>query len=136
MQGFAAEAQGRAKSAMEKGAKFYEELGDFTKGNVEALMTSSKVAASAAESMGQDLAAYGKQSVEEMTALFKSFASVKSPTELFQLQSDYARKAFDAAVAEGSKVSEKLVKVSGDIVQPISTRFALAAEKVKSVTAQ
>lgn len=131
LQGFVTDAQGKAKSAMEKGAKFYEELGDFTKGNVEAIVASSKVAATAAESMGQDAVAYGKHSVEELTALFKSFAGVKSPTELFQLQSEYAKKAFDSAVAEGSKVSEKLVKVAGDIVQPISTRFALAAEKVK-----
>jgi len=124
--------QGRAKAAMDKGAKFYEELGDLTKGNVEALMASGRVASSAAESFGQDAAAYGKQSFEKAMATFRSLAAAKSPTELFQLQSDYARTAFDAMVAEGSRVSEKMLKVAGDVAQPISTRFAVAAEKVKS----
>lgn len=130
-----ADVQGRTKAAWEKSAKFYEELGDLTKGNIEALIASSKAAASAAETIGQDAAAYSKKSLEQATATFKNFASAKSPTELFQLQSEYARSAFDGFVAESSRFSEKLMKLAGDVSQPISSRFAVAAEKVKAATA-
>ncbi|WP_253201231.1 phasin family protein [Sphingomonas quercus] len=126
--------QGRTKAALEKSAKFYEELGDFTKGNIEAVIASSKVAASAAETLGQDAAAFGKKNLEQATATFKSLAAAKSPTELLQLHSDYARAAFDAMVAESSRVSEKLVKLAGEIAQPLSSRFAVAAEKVKATS--
>jgi hypothetical protein len=37
-------------------------------------------------------------------------------------------------VAEASRVSESLLKVAGDVAQPISNRYALAAEKIKSAT--
>ena len=64
--------------------------------------------------------------------MFKSFAAVKSPTELFQLQSEFAKSSFDSAVAEASKLSEAVVKLAGEIAQPISSRYAVAAEKLKA----
>jgi phasin family protein len=124
----------RAKTSMEKGAKFAEEFGDFTKGNAEALMASGRVAAKGVETLGQEAVEYGKKSFESASSAVKGFAAAKSPTELFQLQSDYARSAFDAAVAEGSRVTEAWVKLAGEIMQPLSTRIAVAAEKVKAPT--
>jgi phasin family protein len=122
----------RAKTAFEKSAKFGEEMTDFTKGNVEAIVASARVAAKGAESLTQEAAEYGKKSFETASATMKSFASVKSPTELFQLQSDYAKSTFDSAVAEASKLSEAWVKLATDVFQPISSRYAVAAEKIKS----
>jgi phasin family protein len=122
----------RFKSAFEKSTKFGEEMVDFAKGNVEAVIASSKVAAKATESMSQEAAEYGKKHFEAATAAFKSFATVKSPTELFQLQSEFAKTSFDTMVAEASRLSETLMKVAGDVAQPISTRYAIAAEKIKS----
>ena len=122
----------RAKTSMEKGARFAEEFGEFAKGNVEALMASGRVAAQGVETLGQEAADYGKKSFESASSAVKGFAAAKSPTELFQLQSDYARSSFDAMVAEGSRVTEAWVKLAGEIMQPLSTRLAVAAEKVKA----
>jgi len=122
----------RFKSAFEKSTKLNEELVDFAKGNVEAVIASARVAAKAGELLGQEAAEYGKKNFESATTAFKSFATVKSPTELFQLQSEFAKASFDSAVAEASRVSEALMKVAGEIAQPLSNRYALAAEKIKS----
>jgi phasin family protein len=122
----------RAKTAMEKGAKLVEELNEFNKGNIEAVVESSKVAAKAAETIGQQAAEYGRKSFESASTAMKSFASVKSPTELFQLQSEYARSAFDSLIAETSKNSEAMLKLAGEVMQPISNRLAVAAEKIKT----
>ena len=122
----------RFKTAFEKSSKFGEEYVDFAKGNVEAVIASSKVAAKAGETLGQEAAEYGKKHFEAATAAFKSFASVKSPTELFQLQSEFAKASFDSMIAEASRVSETLMKVAGEVAQPLSNRYAIAAEKIKS----
>jgi len=124
----------RFKSSFEKSAKFGEEFADFAKGNVEAVLASSRVAAKAGEALGQEAAEYGKKHFEAATAAFKGFASVKSPTELFQLQSEFAKASFDSMIAEASRVSETLMKVAGDVAQPLSNRYALAAEKIKSAS--
>src|ERR1044072_6152374 len=43
----------RARSAIEKNTRIVEELTELTRGNVEALVTSSKVAARGVEALGQ-----------------------------------------------------------------------------------
>ncbi|HTG39475.1 TIGR01841 family phasin [Sphingomonas sp.] len=123
----------RAKAAMEKSAKMAEEMNDLAKGNMEAMVESSRIAAKGVESMGQDAAEYSRKSFEHATAAMKNMASVKSPTELFKLQSDYVRTAFDAYVAEASKATEQMLKLSSDAMQPLSNRMAVAADKVKTV---
>ncbi|MEH3107991.1 MAG: phasin family protein [Sphingomonas fennica] len=124
----------RAKGMMEKTSRMGEEMVEFTKGNVEAIVASARVAAKGSEALVQDAAEYGKKSFEQATAAFKGLASAKSPTELFQLQSDYAKTSFDAAVAEASKTSEAMLKLMGEVFQPLSNRYAVASEKVKATT--
>ncbi len=122
----------RAKAAFEKSTKVSGELTEFTKGNVEAIVASAKTAAKGAETIGQEVAEYSKKSFEAAQATVKSMTAVKSPAELFQLQSDYAKTSFDSAVAEMSKLSEAWVKLAGDVFQPLSSRYAVATEKFKS----
>lgn len=122
---------GRAQGAMDKGTKLMEEFGSFAKGNVEALVESTGIYARGLETMGADATAFAKKSYEDATAAMKALTAAKSPTELFKLHSDYTRAAFDAMVAETSKSTEKMVKLVGEAVQPISNRVSLAAEKAK-----
>lgn len=126
-----AEANERAKGAMEKGAQFFAELTEFNKGNVEALVESSKIAARGFESMGQDAAAFARSTWEHGSAAMRTLATAKSPTEFLKLQAEFAREAFDTAVAQGSRSTEASLKLAGEIAQPISNRVALAAEKIK-----
>jgi phasin family protein len=123
----------RTKTAVEKSTKLVEEANEFAKGNVEALVESSRIAAKGFETLGQEAAEYSRKSFESATAAMKTLATVKSPTEFFKLQSDFVRGAFDSYVAEASKNTEAVLKLAGDAAQPLSNRFAVAAEKVKTV---
>ena len=42
---------------------------------------------------------------------------------------------FSYEVAESSKLSETVLKLAGDVAQPIASRYSVAAEKAKAVTA-
>lgn len=123
----------RARAAMEKSTKLVEEANEFAKGNIEALVESGRIAAKGFESLGQDAADYGRRSFENATTTMKTLASVKSPTEFFKLHSDFVRGAFDSYVAEASKHTEAMLKLAGDAAQPLSNRFAVAMDKVKTV---
>ena len=125
----------RAKAASEKGAKIAEELTDLTRGNVEALVASSKVAQKGFETLSQGAADFGRKSFEEASATLKSLTEVKSATDLFKLQGDYARSAFDAAVAESARLSEAMLKIASDVAEPINSRYTVAAERVKTLAA-
>jgi phasin family protein len=125
----------RAKTAMEKGSKGVEELVEFSKGNLEAVVASGRVAAKGAQDIAKYSAEYGRKSIEDANATAKKFAAVKSPTEFFALQSEVAKTQLDAFVGEASKFAEGYMKLLGEIVQPMQNRYAVAVEKVKSVTA-
>lgn len=125
----------RAKVAVEKGTKLLEEATELTKGNVEAIVASSKIAAKGVETLGQDAAEFGRKSFEQASAALKGLAEAKSPTDFFRLQSDYAKSAFDSLVAESNKVSEAVIKLAGDVTQPLTNRYSVAAERVKSLAA-
>ncbi len=121
----------KAKAAFEKGAKGFEEMNEMAKGNIEAMVEASRIAAKGLESLGQEMAEFGRKSFEHATSTAKTLATVKSPTEFMKLQSDFVRQSFDSFVAEASKTTEMMIKLAGDAAQPISNRVAVAADKVK-----
>jgi phasin family protein len=125
----------RAKTAFERNARFAEELTELSKGNVEALVASTKVAARGVETIGQEVAEMSRKSFEEASAALRGFAEVKSPTDFFRLQGDFARGQFDTFVAESAKLSEAMIKLAGDVAQPLANRYSVAAEKVKTAVA-
>ncbi len=126
-----AEAQERAKAAFEKGQALFGDAGEFTKGNVEAVVESGKILAAGLQNLGKDYVAEGKTAFETVQADIKELAAVKSPADFFKLQGEIMRRNFDAAVASGSKHSEAVLKLTNDAFAPVSTRVSLAIEKVK-----
>ena len=123
--------QTKAKLAYAKGAAAVTEAGEFTKGNVEAVVASGKIMAEGVKTMGTEYVAEGKKAYATMTADAKEMAAVKSPTDFFQLQAKLLRRNMDSVVALTSKNTEAAVKLAGDVFAPISGRVSLAVEKVK-----
>ena len=126
-----AEAQERAKAAFEKSQALFGDAGEFTKGNVEALVESGKILATGLQGLGKDYVAEGKTAFETVQADIKDLSAVKTPADFFKLQGEIMRRNFDAAVASGSKHSEKAVKIAGEAFAPIQNRVAKAIEMVK-----
>lgn len=120
----------QAKAAYAKGSAVAGEVGELSKGNIEAVVESGKILANGVKAISADYVAETKSAYETATGDFKKLAAVKSPTELFQLQGELMRRNFDAAVAFGSKETEKLVKLSNDTFAPISNRVSLIVDKV------
>ncbi len=126
-----ADLQDRAKTAFEKSNAVFADAGEFTKGNVEALVESGKVLAAGLQDLGKVYVEDAKAGFETMTADVKELAAVTSPADFFKLQGEILRRNFDAAMATGSKRSEALVKLANDAFAPVQTRVSVAIEKVK-----
>jgi phasin family protein len=127
--------QNRAKAAVEKGQAGLADVAEFSKGNVEAMVASAKVAAKGAQDIAAYTVEYGKGAIEKAVADTKRLYSVKTPAEFFSVQSEITKANVDEAVAQVSKFTENYLKLVGEIVQPLSNRYALAAEKVKTAVA-
>ncbi len=127
-----ADVQTRAKTAYAKSTVLASEATEFTKANVEAVVESGKIFFAGAQELLKDNVETGKTVLETVTEDAKKVAAVKSPTELFQLQGEIARRNFDAVVAYGSKRTEAWVKLYNEAFAPISNRVSVAAEKIKT----
>ncbi|MFO6430699.1 phasin family protein [Erythrobacter sp. W302b] len=126
-----ADVQTRAKTAYAQTTVLASEATEFTKANVEAVVESGKIFIAGAQELLKDNVETGKTAIETVTEDAKKVAAVKSPTELFQLQGEIARRNFDALVSYGSKRTEAWVKLYNDAFAPISNRVSVAAEKIK-----
>ena len=125
-----AEMQAKAQEAYDKGTGMVSEMTEMAKGNVEALVESGKILAAGMQDMTKSYAEDAKAAYETMTADLKEMASVKSPTELFQLQGKILRRNFDAMMASTSKAPESAMKLANDVIAPITARVNLAVEKI------
>lgn len=128
-----AEMQARTQAAYDKSTEAMGEMTDFAKGNVEAVVETGKVFAESMQGMGQTFADEAKLAYETATADIKDMASIKSPTELFQLQGKIMRRNFDAMIAAASKTTDATMKMANDVAAPLSARVNVAAEKMSKV---
>lgn len=133
MNGAVKELQERAQSAYEKSTSAMTEANEFAKGNVEAVVESGKLFAEGVQTLGQSYADEAKSAYETVTTDLKEMASVTSPTDLFQLQGKILRRNFDAMIAVTSKNTDAAMKMTNDVMAPISGRMNVAAEKLSKV---
>jgi phasin family protein len=122
----------RAKNMMERAPKLAGDMAELSKGNIEALVESGRIAAKGMEAMGQHAAELARRQFEGATAAFRQLAAVKSPTELLRVQGELARTAMDQMVAETSRSTETMLKLVGEVAQPISNRYAVVADRIKN----
>jgi phasin family protein len=128
---FFADIREKAGEATEKGKKFAATAVEFNKANLEAMVEAGKIVAKGAQELGTTNIEYAKSNFSEVQAAVKEITTVKSPTDFIKLQSDFAKKSFDVAVAQTSKNTEAFVKLANDMFQPISNRIAVATDLFK-----
>lgn len=116
---------------MEHSMKSVTEMNEFTKGNLDAMMASAKAATSGAETLTSAMVETSRKNFEEAQEMLKALTSARTPNEAMQLQSDFAKAQFEKTIATWSHMSETMLKLSGDVFQPLSSRMAVAAESVK-----
>lgn len=130
-----ADAGARSQELAAKSRTATENLTELAKANVEAIAEAGRIAAAGAKSIGQDVLASSRDGLEQASDAVKTLADAKSPTEFLQLQSELVRSSFDRFVSESSKLTEQVVKLAGEAIQPISNRASVNAERVNELMA-
>jgi len=129
---FSANANSKAEAAVNKGKEIATKGYEFQKGNVEAIVASGKIGFTGAKDMGKTNIEYMKSNMSEMQSAVKELSTVKSPTDMMKLQGEYSKKGMEIAVDQASKNTEAMIKLMGDMFQPISARMTAATGMVKN----
>src|SRR5690242_14233763 len=120
------------KSNFEKAVKGYDQLLGYGKETVEAYVKSANAAGKGAETLHNEIYAYSKQSIEDSIKAAKAVLASKSPQEAFELQTDFAKSAFETYVGEVTKLNEIFVASTKQAFEPIQGRYQAWVDTVQS----
>lgn len=123
------------KSGLEKALKGYDAFVGYNKDTAEAVMKSATTAGKGIESINSEIYSYSKQSIEDGVAATKAVLGSKSVHEAFEFQTDYAKSAFEAYVAELSKISELATAAAKETYAPFKGRVQAWLDTVSAVRA-
>ena len=82
------------------------------------------------QAIAATVADYSKKSFEDGTRAWEQLIGVKSVEQAWEIQSQYAKKTFDAYVAQASKLSEMYVDLARNAYRPVEQATAKAARKI------
>ncbi|MBI3677716.1 MAG: TIGR01841 family phasin [Proteobacteria bacterium] len=123
------------KNGFEKAAKSYDQFLGFGKDTVEAYLKSANAAGKGAETLHNEIYSYSKQSIEDSLAAVKAVAASKSVHEAFELQTDFAKTAFDAYVGQMTKLGEIFQTSAKETFAPLQSRVQAWVEVVQNARA-
>lgn len=87
---------------------------DFLDANLKSLATLSK----SAQAIAVETSEYTKKSFEAGSAALEKLFSAKSLDKAFEIQTDFARKAYEGFVAEATKLGELYTETARDAYKP------------------
>ena len=97
---------------------------DMNKVGQEAMDNSLKAVSTLAtglQSLAGEAAKFSKDSYDQGTKAVEQLVAVKSLENAFEVQSAYAKSAFEAFVAQSTKMSEMMVAMTKDVYKPMET---------------
>jgi len=99
--------------------KASEELQKMGKANFDAVVRSYGELNKGFQALGARVTDYSKRAFDDATRAFEQLMGSKSLEQALEVQSQYAKKAYDAWVAEASKLSEMYVGLARDAYKPV-----------------
>jgi len=105
----------------------FEDLQKLGQKNFDAAVQSVGEVNKGFQAIAAEVTDYTKKAFEDSTAAFEKLAGAKSLDQAFEIQSSYAKKAYEAYVAEMSKLGEMYVDLARDAYKPVETAIAKKA---------
>lgn len=98
--------------------KNFDEIQQISKENVDAAVKSFGAFSKGAQAIAVEVADYSKKSFEEGTQVFEKLAGVKSVEKAIELQQAYLKDAYEAFVAEATKIGGLYTDLAKEAYKP------------------
>ncbi len=95
-----------------------------SKDNYDAVVRSYGELNKGFQAIGARVTDYSKQAFNDATRTFEKLVAAKSLEHAVEIQSQYAKKAYDNWVAEASKIGEMYASVARDAYKPVEQAVA------------
>ena len=112
----------------------FKNIEDFQKFGKDQFDAASKTAATLSKSAQQivtEQTDYSKKAMELSTATVEKLMGVKSMDKAFEIQTDYAKTAYEGFVAQSTKITDMFATFAKEAFKPVEASFAKAQASVK-----
>ena len=106
--------------------KNLEDLQQVSKENIDIAMKSMGAVSKSAQAIVVEVTDYSKKAFEEGTAALEKLFGAKSFEKAIELQTEYAKTAYEGFVAEATKIGELYADLAKESYKPFETMMAKA----------
>lgn len=105
-------------------AQNLEDMQKFGKEGLDSAVKSMTAVSKGYQAIAAEMVDYTKKSFEDGSAAVEKLAAAKSLDKLIELQSDYMKSAFEAAVARATKIGELYAELFKEAFKPYEANFS------------
>jgi phasin family protein len=102
----------------------FEDMQKVSKDNMDTAVKSFGALSKSAQAIAVEAADYAKKSFEHNTAHVERLMGVKTLDKAIELNSDFAKTAYEGFVAQSTKMGEMMTDLSKEMFKPVEVAFA------------
>jgi len=111
--------------------KNIEDMQKFGKDQLDAATETATSVSKGIQAIAVEATDYSKKSLETSSALIEKLLGAKSLDSAIQIQSDYAKSAYEAFIAQATKFGELYTNLAKDAFKPVEAAVAKAQAAAK-----
>lgn len=117
-----------SQQAMEQGLNSVNAITEMSRGNVDALLASSRAATGGLQAIAAEVAEFSKRSFDRTTSAAQDLGRARTAPDVMKLQTAFAKNEFASAIAEYSKLSQTMFATMSAMFEPLQKRAVTAAQ--------
>ena len=104
--------------------KNFEDFQKFGKDNMDTCMKQFGTVSKGWQAIATEFADYSKKSFEESSAALEKLLGAKTLDKAIEIQTDYAKSAYEGFVAQATKLGELYTNLAKEAFKPVESAFA------------
>ena len=102
----------------------FEDFQKFSKEQLDAFTSASTTLSKGLQDIAAESSDYSKKAFAAGTAMYEKLLGARSVESVVQIQTEFAKEAYEGFVAQTTKVSELYTRVASDALKPVTTAYA------------
>jgi hypothetical protein len=102
----------------------FEDFQKFSKDQMDAFTTASTTWSKGLQDIAAESTDYSKKTFAAGTAMFEKLLGARSVESAIQIQTEFAKQAYEGFVAQATRVSELCTRVTSDALKPVTAAYA------------
>jgi hypothetical protein len=102
----------------------FEDFQKFSKDHIEAFTAASSTLTKGLQEIATESSDYSKKAFAAGTATYEKLLGARSVESAVQIQTEFAKQAYEGFVAQATRVSELYTRVASDALKPVTAAYA------------